>query len=224
MDVQRRFVCLLVCAAAVASVGCYSTTAFAPVEIDYTFGGKSCLDVGVATIQINVAGEVLTPNTFSCAQADIGVDIGPHAVGFYTITIQGFDANGNLLSATTTQIQVLNVARNVITIDLPAVASPGGTLTLLWTFGGQSCAQAGVSSVRVSLDGTFVTDANNNTDLPCTVAGTDGTTISGVSAGNHVIDLQGFRGAKLSFTLSNISAAVQNGADTSLTPNLQEVP
>src|SRR5215468_8783321 len=64
------------------------------VEVDWTFEGLSCSDARVATIQVDVAGEVLSPNQFTCAEASLGADLGTYIAGTYQVTITGFDAFG----------------------------------------------------------------------------------------------------------------------------------
>jgi hypothetical protein len=194
----------------------------APVEVDWTFAGKGCADAGVATIRFAVAGEVVSPDTYTCAEANKGVNIGSYLLGFYQITVQGLDSLGTLAFEKTANVEVRNT-NNLFLIDADAVASNpngDGTLTLLWQFNGQTCAQSGVTTVHVKLDGQAVTDGANNPDLPCSASGTDGTSISSVSPGSHTIDLVGLKGSQLAYSLMGVSAAVQANADTRLTPNL----
>jgi hypothetical protein len=99
----------------------------------------------------------------------------------------------------------------------------GGSITLLWKFGGLTCAQAGVSVVHVTLDGLDVTDNAGRVDLPCTTNLGDGTTIAPVAAGAHSIDLEGLKGGQVAYSLQNVSATVTDGTDTSLSPNLAPV-
>ena len=188
------------------------------VEIDYTFGGRDCASAGVATIQIDVAGEVLSPNQYRCADANKGVAIGRYLNGPYNVTVTGFDSGGNTIYQATDTINV-GGGDNVFLIDTDPV-SQGGSITVLWKFAGQTCAQSGVSAVRVSLDGQLVADGGGGINLPCSASGTDGTTISGVNAGVHRIDLTAYRGSSVAFTLTNIAATVQDGFDTEVDPNL----
>src|SRR4051794_6052304 len=108
-----------------------------PVEVDWTFGGLTCADAGVARIQIDVDGEVLSPNKFTCAQAGAGVDLGTFLVGPYDVTVTGFDPDDNVIYQAQQRIQVHRGAKNVFTID---AAPTTGTATLQWSFGGKSCA------------------------------------------------------------------------------------
>src|SRR5438477_10474832 len=48
----------------------------ADLTVDWTFGGKSCADAGVAWIQVHIDGEVLTPDRYSCAVANQGAYLG----------------------------------------------------------------------------------------------------------------------------------------------------
>ena len=64
------------------------------VEVDWTFAGASCSQAGVASIRVDIANEVLSPNQFTCAEASLGADLGVYLVGDYQITITGMDADG----------------------------------------------------------------------------------------------------------------------------------
>src|SRR5436853_7553625 len=94
---------LVLAATLVAATAC--APARVPVEVDWTFGGLSCTDAGVATIQIDVDNEVLSPNQFSCDQAGTGVSLGDFLTGPYTVTVTGFDATGAVVYQTTQGIQ-----------------------------------------------------------------------------------------------------------------------
>ncbi len=190
---MRRLVPAALLAAATAACG--PTREWAPLEVDWTFGGKSCTDAGVAKMQIDIDGEILTPNVFYCApgsanDASLGADLGTFLPGPYTTTVTGFDSAGNLIFQSTRTIQVLQVARNVIHFD---AAPTTGTATLHWSFAGKSCDAAGVTTVRVSLDNLVITDAQNNPALPCKLAITggtlEGTTIGPLSPGSHTFAL-----------------------------------
>ena len=219
MDALRRSLAPLLAAGLLLAAACVPSRS--PVEVDYTFAGRNCHDAGVAIIQVDVAGEALTPDRYTCAEADKGIKIGSYLSGRYTVTIQGFDPVGTLLYQTTQDIEVKHQPLNLFTIDVPAV-SAGGSITLLWKFAGQTCAQSGVTVVHVTLDGAPIADEHNNPDLPCR-SGADGTTITGVAAGPHRIDLQAFKGSQIAYTLSNVSATVVEGQDTTLQPDLVAV-
>jgi hypothetical protein len=193
----------------------------AEVEVDWTFGGLSCANAGVETIQFAIAGEVLSPDHFSCAQAGTGASLGSFLDGNYQLTVSGFDANGNLLYQTTQTIQVRGSRLNRFPVDLPQVAQVTGDVTLHWTFGGKSCAAAGIQVVHVSVDNQVITGANNSADLPCTSAGIDGTTITPLSQGQHSFDIVGVDGTGNSkFALNGFLVSVVAGQNTIASPDL----
>jgi hypothetical protein len=191
------------------------------LEVNWTFAGNSCLAAGVHTIQVDIAQELLTPNQFSCdlggGTIAGGASLGTYLAGQYSLTISGLDLDGGLLYQTQ---QVISIHRgdNVLAIDVPRV--PGGSISLNWTFGGLTCAQAGVTSVRLSVDGVLITDQANSVDVACSSAGVDGTSISPLAPGPHRIDLVGMRGAQPSYSLSNVQASVADRADTNVRVNL----
>jgi hypothetical protein len=183
-----------------------------PVEVDWTFGGRSCADAGVATIQIDIDGEVLQPNQFTCAQAGTGAALGDFLTGSYTVTVTGFDADGNVLYQTTQGINVRHGVNNVFTID---AAPTTGTATLHWTFGGKSCAAAGVTAVQISVDNTVITDTGG---FPCSSPGTsgpvDGSTIGPLTPGNHTFGLAAHASNGAYYAIDNVAISVTAGNDT----------
>src|SRR2546423_6100353 len=164
------------------SAACWPSRQWVPVEVDWTFGGQSCIDAGVDSVQIDVDGEILTPNKFTCADASQGADLGDFITGPYVMTVTGFDSAGNVLYQTTQNVQVRPSGKNIITID---AAPTTGDAEVRWGFDGKTCDAAGVTAVRVSVDGQVITDAKNNPDLPCKGLSFEGTTIGPLSPGAH---------------------------------------
>jgi hypothetical protein len=189
-----------------------------PVEVDWTFGGKACADAGVANIQIDIDGQVLTPNKFTCQEASQGADLGTFITGPYTVTVTGFDSTGNIVFQSTRVVQVRDIGKNVIQFD---AVSTTGTATLHWTFAGKSCDAAGVSTVKVSVDGQVITDAQNNPALPCKGATLEGTTIGPLSPGSHTFELAA-HGSGADYAASIPGATVAAGQDTPVTVDLQK--
>src|SRR5438874_1297151 len=186
---------LLLAAGLVAATACAPTRV--PVEVDWTFGGKSCADAGVATIQIDMDGELLDPNRFACDQAGTGVKLGAFLVGPYSVTVTGFDADGNVIYQTTQTIQVRNSREtNVFTID----AAPA---EVRWTFAsGKTCADVGVDHIYVYFDppasGSW---GKSVADTACAGIGGPVTEmqIVDVPDGQHSFAIQGTRGGQLTY-------------------------
>src|SRR3954468_21607083 len=193
----------------------------AEVEVDWTFGGLSCAEAGVDRIEFSIAGGVRSPDHFSCAQAGAGANLGSFLNGNYQLPVSGFDVDGNLLYQTTQSIQVRGSRLNKFPIDLPQVAQVTGDVTLHWTFAGKSCATAGIPVVHVSVDNQVITDADNSADLPCSSAGTDGTTITPLSQGQHSFDIVGVDSTRNSkFALNGFLVTVVAGQNTIASPDL----
>jgi|GEM_PF-1485708 len=215
-------------AAGLAGAGCGPVRE--PLEVDWTFAGKSCAQAGVETIVVGLSNEVLTPNQFTCqqnGQMTVGAALGSYLTGPYTLTVTGSDANNTAIYQGSTTVTVHSGGANLFAYDVPAIAptsTGGGSATLRWTFGGKGCAASGVTDVRVALDGQALTDANNNADLPCSqpVNGTnvDGISVSPLSAGSHTFDISGFVGSTQKFQLTGLTVTVADGQDTSLTPDV----
>jgi hypothetical protein len=192
------------------------------VEVDWTFAGRACDAAGVATIRVDIDGEVLSPNTFTCAEASLGADLGTYLTGDYTVTISGYDGQGTLTYQTTTTLQVRRGGKNTFNVDVAQVAQTTGDVTLHWTFNGQTCSQAGVTTMHVSADNQVITTDSNSADIPCSSNGTDGTTIGPFPAGSHSFDLVGFdSGGHAKFALNSFSATVVAGQNAVVTPDLK---
>src|SRR5256885_2753862 len=202
---------VVVCLAFGAVSGC-SDPVRAPLDVKWSFGGLDCDQVGVATIHLQMDRELLNPNDYSCfdsrGNVTTGAHLGDFLLGDYGLTVIGLDASGTeILRGTRTA----HVARgnNLVEVDI------GGSVTLRWTFGGGlSCAQAGVSVVNLSVDGSVITDAAGNPAIPCTQAGQDAAQISPLLPGPHSFDLVGFVGSTASFLQQGVQFNVQDLLDS----------
>ena len=213
----------LVLAAALLAAACGPSRQPVQLEVDWTFGGQPCDKAGVATMQIDITGETLSPNQFVCKpgtpnDASMGVDLGTFWPGPYTTTVTGFDSAGNVVYQSTQVIQVRNVPRNIIPFD---VAPTTGTVTVHWTFSGQTCDAAGVTTVRVSVDNQVITDAQNNPALPCKTATVEGTTIGPLAPGSHTFALAAQSTGGTNYEVTNLTPTVTAGQDTLLPADLQ---
>src|SRR5690348_481515 len=191
------------------------------LEVNWTFDGKTCAAAGVHTVQVDIAHEVLSPNQFACDQGGGtvagGANLGNYLVGRYTLTISGLDVDGTVLYQTTQDVSVQR-GDNVLDVDVQRL--PGGSISVDWTFGGLTCAQAGVTSVRMSVDGALLLDRLGNVDVACSANGADGTSISPLAPGAHRIDLVGIKGGVPSYWLPDLEVNVTNGSDTHSPVNL----
>src|ERR1700682_5741939 len=189
---------------ALAAAACGSPTR-GDLTVLWTFnGGHSGAEVGVASIQVDVAGEVLSPNTFACSSGN-GASLGRYFVGPYTVTLTGLDSGGAILYQQSQTVQVV-AAGTTVTIDVGGARV--GSATLHWSFGGSSCAASGVSVVHVSVDGQVIADAANNADLPCTQAGVDGVAIAPLTPGPHSFDLTGYVSGRIAYALQGAQITV----------------
>ncbi len=200
----------LLIAATLAAAACGPTRSWVPLEVDWTFGGKDCVSAGVAKIQIDIDGEILTPNQFTCAQAGQGADLGEFLAGPYNTTVTGFDSGGNIVYQSTRTLSVRPGGRNVIPFD---AAPTTGTASLRWTFAGKTCDAAGVATVSVSLDNQVITDAQGHPDLPCKDGTIQGTTIGPLSPGSHTFALAA-KSASSDYAAANVNLTVAAGQDT----------
>lgn len=194
----------------------FAATACGPtreeVVVNWTFGSQPCAAAGVATIQVDIAGQVLTPNQFTCAQASVGADLGAYLPGTYQITVTGLDGAGTAIYQTTQNI-VVRGNRNVFTID---AVSTSGSANIAWTFGGKSCAAAGVTVVNVNVDGQPLTDAQNNKNLPCSQNNLDGLSVAPLLPGQHSFDFAAYGASNSYYARSGVTLTVNQGQDTSV--------
>src|SRR5712691_10260680 len=194
----------------------------ADVQVFWTFAGQTCQQAGVDVVQVDIANELLTPNRFFCTDPTdgslrVGVDLGAFLLGTYDLTLTGFDAGGAILYRSSRQFTVQGDTE--LHVDLQPAAA--GTISLNWTFGGLTCALAGVTSVRMSVDGGLITDQSGSVDVACSAGGVDGTSISPLAPGVHRVDLVGIRGGQPSYALQNVRVSVADRADTNVQVDLQ---
>jgi hypothetical protein len=206
---------------AVLGMSCHGIPTY-DVHIQWTFGGQSCVAAGVSTVQIQLLGYQLAQTTYNCADVVNGVDLGPFGPGNFAIAFAGFDAAGNLIFLNQTVITVVMKKNNAPEVFALNAVAQTGFIDLFWTFGGQTCAAAGVSTVTVDLDGTRVTDANGSTQLPCTAQGIDGASVGPLLSGSHTFAVFG-QGSTQSFGGSTTFAATA-GIEQGDTIDLPAVP
>lgn len=185
---MRRILILSLFAAACAP-------ARSQLVVDWTFEGVSCANAGVATIQVDVANEVLSPNQFTCAEAGLGADLGSYLAGNYQVTVTGFDALGAVTHQTAVTLAVKAGPKNEYAIDVPRVApSSVASANLTWTFDGQGCTAAAVEQVTILVDpnpdGSGGTDAGT---VACSTLGTEGASVEPLSPGTHTFAILGLR-------------------------------
>jgi hypothetical protein len=154
--------------------------------------GLDCDQVGVSYVQVDIANQILSPNQFDCVSGNTvtgGAFLGRYPIGTYTVTITGFDQGNFILYQNTFDIHVDGRGTDV-TVDLGQPTL--GSVTLDYTFAGQSCAAAGVDTVSVSIDGSPLV-YNNSTQIPCQDAnGASELVIDQLAVGEHTFRVLGF--------------------------------
>jgi hypothetical protein len=165
------------------------------VEVDWTFEGLSCADARVATIQVDILNEALSPNQFNCADASLGADLGTYLAGTYQITITGFDAFGAVTHQIMPSIVVHGGQKETFAIDVPRVApSTTASANMTWTFDGKGCAAAAVNQVTIMVDpSSNGTGGVNAGTVACSTMGTEGAFIDPLTPGVHTFAILGLR-------------------------------
>jgi hypothetical protein len=203
----HRFALVGIVAACLCQAACLP--ARRSLDVNWTFGGQTCAVAGVTSVRVNLDGEDLSPDTFPCVDGgtvNTGAYLGDFQLGDYLLTVDGLDADGNVLYEGQQEITVLDQRDNVVDIDVKS-----GGVVLDWTFDGKGCAAAGVDTVHVALDGQLVTDERDNPDLPCSSSGHDGVTISPIDPGVHSFNLSGYTSNAVAYTLSGLQVTVVSG-------------
>ena len=167
------------------------------LEVDWTFNGLSCADAGVATIQVGIANEVLSPDQFTCQEASLGANLGVYYAGDYELTVVGRAATGEVTHQITQALRITGGKKNSFAIDVPRVATvtpTTGSASMTWAFNGMSCAAANVNKVTIFVD----PDASGNGGInagtvACSTMGTDGASVESLTPGTHTFAIQGLR-------------------------------
>jgi hypothetical protein len=200
--------------AAAAAIGGCGAAGREHVHVSWTFGGTDCVTAGVRSIQVSMDG-VSVPGQFACqdggGRASPGADIGTFIPGPYTMVLNGLDASGTLIYYAVATFTLERGGTKSLAMDL---TSTRGTLQLGWTFDGQSCAQAGVTSVRVKV-GDF-----RFPEVDCSSGGVDGASLPALLPGTYPIDIDGIKGGQVAFNLSNVMAEVPAGQTRLVTADL----
>lgn len=201
------------------------------VLVHWTFaGGQTCQQAGVNVIQVDIAGQILTPNQYFCTDPRdgslrIGADLGSYFFSTYTMTLTGFDVDGTTIFQGS---QTFTVNGDVdVSIDLQRTASTFATADVSWdplnstggfvpgANGAMTCSEAQVDTVRIFVDGV------DTGDVACDTAGVEGALVEPLTAGNHSFVISAFRNVSGTATLvyqtsTAVSAPFQIGATTNV--------
>ncbi len=175
-------------------------------------GGEDCTTVGVTEVDVSVDTLSVALACDDLGGGNIAGIVLPHVqpgTQIFTITAVGqvYDpdagvARSQVAFVSTFAFDVAEESTNITpVVDLQPVETPGadggsgGDLVLLWSFGGQTCAQAEVSQVTIALDGVAELGINGSytsgpqITVPCHSGGRDGTRIPGLTQGLYSFPL-----------------------------------
>jgi hypothetical protein len=120
----------------------------------WTFAGARCDQArDVYGVNITIPGEQLLNNgKYACSTGGVdGITLHDFVPGTYNYTLQAVNFSNQVIFEASSTFTINGDQR--VTIDLAPTGSPTSYANLNWTFpGNQSCAQAGVASVEVSID------------------------------------------------------------------------
>jgi len=152
-------------------------------------GQESCLEAGIDTVNVSIGGQsVYLPCSSRDGQSGVvtGIPAGEQGYSIDALTNAHF---GLWQSSRTDQVKVMAMGQTTLDVDLEPEDT--GSVTFQWTFdGGKSCAQAGVTDIRVSIDGETL-------GFPC--VGKDGEqgTVIGLPAGSPNLTIVGLANDKI---------------------------
>jgi hypothetical protein len=131
--------------------GCVVSAGHPPGDVTLllTFDGLTECPAGIESVRLTIPGEPLADEgVMLCAAQIVLKDQQP---GPYDLTVEALDSQGNVVSRGTAQYAVSGDVTVGVDLSLPTTPA-----FLKWTFpGGQTCAQAGITTVGISLDGDF---------------------------------------------------------------------
>ncbi len=180
----------------------------------WSFGDASspetCAQAGVAVVEVIIDGT--SEPLASCLDANgvPGTTIEGLATGTTLWELRGESQDGRVLFDAWGQTKLSGGGDTAVDVVLPPAASSGlFPLTFLWTFGGQSCAAAGVKAVSVQVVDS-VRGADVDASVPCTDdGGVDGVTLQDFASGNYPYALSAY-GADGGYHASG-TAAIDGG-------------
>ena len=200
------------------------------LEVSWTFGGLSCADAGVATIYMQVANEVLSPDHFSCQEAAGGAGLGVYYAGDYQVTIQGADANGVITHELTQTLRVVGGRQNQYALDVPRVAATTtASANLSWIFDNdpnKTCATVGVDQVTIMVDPDSTGSGGTNAGtVACSTMGNQAASVSPLTPGTHTFAILGSNGTRLTYRTHNpVAGFFAAGFETDVKVSAEPLP
>ncbi len=185
------------------------------LTVQWNFDGQGCAAAGISSVQVALDGVAITganasPDLPCSADSLEGTVLSAIEGGRHTLDVEAFrdgQVVSSLLNVPTAVQAGVNTAQAVtLQPSNPASASA----YLLWTFGGMSCAEAKVDSLRALVDGQ-----QSGSDVACVSGNPGAVLLTGLGAGDHSIIVEGRRGTRLLYqTRSPVSVTLPLGLTT----------
>lgn len=189
------------------------------MTLDLTFEGKGCAAAGISRVRLSwVSPSVGAAQEFSCVGDPMTIVVPSLAPGTYRVQLEGFTAADPNFAA---YVDVEDLVHTVSGTHAYALDLVGTTeVVTRFTFGavpgkqGMTCAEAGVATVAVSVDGS------QSATVPCSDGTYDAAAFTGILAGQHAMSFEAFdvTGQRLYAATTNVT--VNRGADNDFTINL----
>jgi hypothetical protein len=159
------------------------------VDFAWNFGvTETCEQAGVSWIEIQLSGN--TVGLFPCRDpyGNEGATVSAAAFSQINYTLTAFDPSGAVTLAQANGF----VSTEADITDQPVTLTFGSggpsSLNLLWTFAGQTCAQAGVTNVQVEVQDPNDPSLGVNQSMACS-GSIEGAVLPGYAAGQYPVTL-----------------------------------
>jgi len=121
---------LTLCLSLIGGLAACDNSRSGSITVGWTFGGGSCAGAAVEQVQIAIAGEQLSPNTFDCRSGLATFqDFFP---GNYVVTIQGLDSTQAVIWTGSKSFRVDGDVS--VTVDLQPVSQQNAVAYFSWIF------------------------------------------------------------------------------------------
>ncbi len=186
---------LIACLSLVIAPACIITTG-APVNPDMyltvTFDGRGCDQASVSAIRVSFVGSDIGSTSVGCISGPIEVGIPSVVPGDYTVRVEAFDSRDLTFVAYSDTFALRHTLGGTHEYALDLLSTTEVVTSFVFASAGQSlpgmtCAQAGVSTLEILVDGTQA-----YRQVPCTTNGRDAASLSGIAPGVHDIAVEAY--------------------------------
>jgi hypothetical protein len=195
------------------------------LQLLWTFnGGQGCNAAGVSRVVVQISGGSYSFYCYDPISGVPGATLTNVLAGTQAITLTGYSGNLAVYRSTGT-VLIYGGTYNTYKIDLPYInggTGPGpseSNVTFLWSFGGKTCAQAGIPNVNIQVQDPI--NGPVNYTAQCTQQSVDGAVVNSFAAGTYSFTLTGLNSFGQSQFRARGSATVNGRASITVHVDLQ---